>query len=181
MELTKTDKINKYHNGKIYTIRSYQTDKFYIGSTCSPLHKRFYEHTHIKNTSSKILIENYNDCYIELLENFKCESRIELIKREGELIRENLNNVINKSIAGRTTKQYQIENKEKYTEYNKQYKIKNKEKCRQYTKKYNNKEKIKALNKVKFVCECGGTYTNQHKKRHFKTKKHINYDANKNT
>ena len=49
MEQTKNDKINKYHNAKLYTIRSHQTDKFYIGSTCSPLHKRLYEHkSHFK-------------------------------------------------------------------------------------------------------------------------------------
>lgn len=38
------EKPNKYLNGKIYTIRSHQTDKFYIGSTCSPLHKRLFKH-----------------------------------------------------------------------------------------------------------------------------------------
>jgi hypothetical protein len=31
---------NKYQHGKIYTIRSFQTDKFYIGSTTQPLSKR---------------------------------------------------------------------------------------------------------------------------------------------
>ena len=33
-----------YKNGKIYTIRSFQTDKYYIGSTCTMLSKRFSNH-----------------------------------------------------------------------------------------------------------------------------------------
>jgi hypothetical protein len=81
-----TEITNKYHNGQIYTIRSYKTDKFYIGSTIQPLHKRLYEHRkHYKlykegkyhNMSSYIIIE-HEDHYIELLETFKCESKNEL-------------------------------------------------------------------------------------------------------
>ena len=38
-------KPNKYHNGKIYTIRCRDDDTLiYVGSSCLPLHKRFYEH-----------------------------------------------------------------------------------------------------------------------------------------
>jgi len=145
MELTKTDKINKYHNGKIYTIRSYQTDKFYIGSTCSPLHKRFYEHkaTYQRYQDNKIYhyttsfdIIKYDDCYIELLELYKCESKIELIKKEGEFIRKNLTNIVNKNIAGRNAKE---------------------------------------LKNIKNICECGGKFLTTHKSAHIKTKKHLKY------
>jgi len=111
---TKNDKINKYHNGKIYTIRSHQTDKYYIGSTCDALHKRFYQHkqdlkrwnkgTHHSVSSYEIL--KFNDCYIELLENFKCESKNELTKREGELIRLNRANAVNIRIDGQTKLEY---------------------------------------------------------------------------
>lgn len=111
---TKNDKINKYHNGKIYTIRSHQTDKYYIGSTCDALHKRFYQHkqdlkrsnkgTHHLVSSYEIL--KFNDCYIELLENFKCESKNELTKREGELIRLNRANAVNIRIDGQTKLEY---------------------------------------------------------------------------
>ncbi len=111
---TKNDKNNKYHNGKIYTIRSHQTDKYYIGSTCDALHKRFYQHkqdlkrsnngTHHLVSSYEIL--KFNDCYIELLENFKCESKNELTKREGELIRLNRANAVNIRIDGQTKLEY---------------------------------------------------------------------------
>lgn len=108
MELTKSDKINKYQNGKIYTIRSYQTDKFYIGSTCSPLHKRLYQHkavykSYLKNSINFISsfdIIKYEDCYIELMEFFKCNTKNELEKRENELIRDNLYNIVNRSKTG---------------------------------------------------------------------------------
>ena len=39
------NKINKYNNGKIYTIRCREdNDLIYIGSTCQPLHKRWFTH-----------------------------------------------------------------------------------------------------------------------------------------
>jgi hypothetical protein len=111
---TKNDKINKYHNGKIYTLRSYQTDKYYIGSTCDALHKRFYQHKQDFNrwnkwnkryiTSFEIL--KFDDCFIELLEVFKCESKNELRKREGELIRLHKNDVVNIKIDGQTKLEY---------------------------------------------------------------------------
>ena len=79
--------MTKYENGKIYTIRSYQTDKYYIGSTCSPLSKRLYQHRtdyrqyqkheHRYVTSCEII--KYDDHYIELLEKFPCSSKNELL------------------------------------------------------------------------------------------------------
>jgi hypothetical protein len=94
------EQINRYHSGKIYAIRSHQTDKFYIGSTCLPLYKRLYKHRNNKKayencgyhkiTSFDIL--QYDDHYIELLEEFRCENKMQLEKREGELIRLHKNN-----------------------------------------------------------------------------------------
>ena len=85
-----------YKNGKVYCLRSHQTDDVYIGSTCTPLHKRLYYHrsdyTRWKDdkyhyvTSFKIL--EYDDAYIELLEDYPCERKEQLYKREKELIRE---------------------------------------------------------------------------------------------
>ncbi len=118
----------KYSSGKIYTIRSYQTDKFYIGSTTQPLHKRLYEHR--KNYETKLLrgsgrmanissfeIIKYSDNYIELLEEYPCSNKQQLNKREGELMREHKKNCINKRIEGRTDKEYNEDNKEKIKLY----------------------------------------------------------------
>ncbi len=136
-----------YKNGKIYCIRSHKTDDIYIGSTSQPLHKRFYYHKRgykcWKNGKGKYvtsykLIDNYDDCYIELIEEFPCENKMQLNKREGELIRENYN-VVNKKIAGRTDKEYREDNRDKM----KQYKEDNKERLKQYNKEYYEKNRDK--------------------------------------
>ena len=104
--MTNTDKNNKYQNGKIYSIRSYQTDKYYIGSTCSPLHKRLYQHrVNFKrwkdgkgSNVSAYEIVKFDDCYIELIEFYSCKSVYELEKREGKLIRLNKDSVVNQKL-----------------------------------------------------------------------------------
>ena len=151
-----------YKNGKIYSIRSYQTDKIYIGSTTQPLSKRFSCHKsyykqylngkHSYITSFEIL--QFEDAYIELIEELSCENKEQLCKREGELIR--LYNCVNKSIAGRTEKEWKIENKEKIKEYReqnkdkmKEYQKQNEDRIKEYQKKYReqNKDKMKEYNK----------------------------------
>jgi len=142
-----------YTNGKIYTIRSHQTEQIYIGSTVQTLAQRLGKHRstfkQYKNglrgnvTSFEIL--QYDDHYIELLELFPCARKDELLRREGQLIREH-NNCVNKCIAGRTYKEYNRDNKEKMKEYYQN----NKEKIKEYTKEYyqNNKEKIAEYRRV---------------------------------
>ena len=89
-----------YQKGQIYAIRSHQTDLIYIGSTCSPLYKRFYEHKKKSNNRISKQITQYEDAYIELIEDFPCNSKKELNRREGQHMR-NAENCINKKIAGR--------------------------------------------------------------------------------
>jgi hypothetical protein len=127
---------NKYQNGKIYTIRSPHTDKFYIGSTCNPLSKRFWNHKNGKeNTTSKIII-NFGDAYIELLEKYSCKDRDELNRREGELIRLHKNICVNHVIPYRSDKQYKIDNKELIQQKRKEHYEKNKENLKQKQKEY---------------------------------------------
>lgn len=135
--------------GRIYTIRSPQTDKYYIGSTFQTLSKRIGDHRarYRKNikyiTSFEIL--KYEDHYIELLETLECKSKDELRKREGEMQREHKNDIVNCRIEQRTRKEYHNDNKEKINMICKQYRENNKEKVKQMYKNYNNnnKEKIK--------------------------------------
>ena len=56
-------RLNRYQNGAIYTIRSHQTEKYYIGSTCMPLYKRFYQHRHNYKNYQK-----YNKNYVSSYE-----------------------------------------------------------------------------------------------------------------
>lgn len=203
-----TEITNKYHNGQIYTIRSYETDKFYIGSTTQPLHKRLYEHrakykTGKRDNMSSFIILEYDDNYIELLETFKCESKYELEKREGELIRLHREKCVNVVMPTRTKKQYYEDNKaeilersKKYVEnnrdivsaYQKQYGCDNKEDIKKYrennrdklSKQYkqwakDNKIKISERMKIKTTCQCGSTYNKCHKARHEQTEKHLSF------
>ena len=106
-----------YKNGKIYTIRSHYTDKFYIGATCSTLIKRLSQHTRKANGTSAREILRHEDYYIELLELYPCTSKIELNKREGELIRMNKDKCVN--ILMRELPLTEDEKKEKAKEYRK--------------------------------------------------------------
>ena len=172
-----------YQNGKIYSLRSHQTDDIYIGSTTQSLAVRkaghrdnYKKHLNGKypfTTSFNII--KFDDCYIELMENYQCNSRNELERREGQLIREM--DCVNKNIAGRTPKEYRDDNKEVIAERGKEYYEENKEVIKERGKKYReaNKEKLRE----KHTCECGGKYTLKHKSTHAKSKKHQAYmDAN---
>jgi hypothetical protein len=181
-----------YSKGKVYAIRSYQTDSVYIGSTCQSLsmrmggHRAYYkrhQNGHFPYVSSFEIIK-YDDAYIELLEECKCENKQQLEKREGELIREN--DCVNKCIPRRTraehyqdnketlkekARQYREDNKEQIKEKNKQYREDNKEKIKETKKQYHqaNKERIKEYNKQ---------YHQDNKERmNEQSKKH--YQANK--
>ena len=162
--------MNKFERGKIYTIRSHKTPLIYVGSTTEKyLSNRIAKHRssfkRYKNNKFHYLavfdiFELDGDCYIELYEKYPCDSKEELDKREGEIIRQL--DCCNKHIAGRTAKEYREDTKQHRLEYAKQYRI-------------NNKEQIKTIFYQKFQCECGSKYTYHHKARHLKTKKHRDY------
>jgi hypothetical protein len=137
-----------YIKGKIYTIRC-NTDEnlIYVGSTIQSLSKRFGGHKIEKvrkpNTYFYTKVENWNDWYIELYENYPCQNREELNKREGEIIR--LIGTLNINATGRTKKEYYEENKARFEEYY----IENKEHITQIKKdKYKeNKDDINLKNR----------------------------------
>ena len=147
-----------YQNGKIYTIRHPDIEKYYLGSTTQALSERFRGHKKNKDTTVKQLFDlGIDQCYIELLENYPCNSKEELTKREGELIRLHKSNIVNRNIAGRTQKEWMVENKElisttlktyaennktKISEYNKVYTQANKEKKRLYDIQYRLNKKL---------------------------------------
>lgn len=184
-----------YKNGKIYTIRSYQTDDIYIGSTTQTLTKRLSKHKQVfqswKNEKyhyvSSFELMKYDDVYIELLELFPCSSKMELGRREGEMIRSM--NCVNKRIEGRTKEEYYQDNKEYHKKWVGEYYERNKDKIKEYNKELYennrhkrlqqakewseaNKDKIAKRTQKKYDCKCGGKYTHQNKSIHFKTQKH---------
>jgi len=174
-----------YKQGKIYCIRSHQTDDIYIGSTIETLSRRLSGHRRTYKCSlnrkhnyvASFELIKYDDCYIELLEECPCDNRNQLERREGQLIREM--KCINKRIAGRSKKEYREEhkeqkkkyyedNKEKIAEQQKKYYEDNKEQIAEQKKKYNqeHKEELKEYRKK---------YNQEHKE---KRKKH--YEEHKN-
>lgn len=147
-----------YQNGKVYAIRSFLTDIVYVGSTTVPLSRRMVQHRCDYNntsgsrykTSAEIL--KLGDAYIELLENYPCNSREELSKKEGEYIRKL--DCVNKRIAGRTPSEYQTAyyqaNKERIDAQTALYRQANKEKIKARSRAYQqaNREKLTAYQAV---------------------------------
>jgi len=183
-----------YKKGKIYTIRCKTDDSLiYVGSTVESLSSRLSKHKFdSKLKPQRILyshVQDWNDWYIELYEDFACERKEQLLQREGQVIREI--GTLNKKIQGRTKQEYKKEYdnnnkdkikeyrnnfKEKRREYDKDYYNNNKDKIKEYHKEYykeyynENKDKIKQ----KITCECGCIIRKGDISSHKKTNKHIN-------
>ena len=124
------------------------------------------------------------------MEDYPCNSKQELERREGELIRNT--ECVNKNIAGRTAKERYEDDRDKYLERFRQYHKSNTKRRNEYTKEYreNNKDKVKEqkrkdyenrreaiLTKLKqpWICECCITTTKGNKNHHLKKAKHQNY------
>jgi hypothetical protein len=153
-----------YKNSKIYKIIDIAYTKMYIGSTTQTLTKRFSTHKSLykmwKNGKGSFLssYELFNEfgldnCKIELIENYSCNSREELHRKEGEYIKQN--KCVNKIISGRTDKEYykdkgNLQRKKRYKikrneiiEKAKQYQKDNSSKVNEYMKERQKKEREK--------------------------------------
>ena len=173
---------NKYQNGKIYKIVDIGYNNCYIGSTCESLSQRMARHRcdfqrwqlgRGTFRASCVLFQKFGveNCKIELIEKYPCNSKEELEAREGK--HQQNNDCINKHIAGRTKHQRYIDEHE-YIRFQQNihrelYPEKRKEEGK---KRY---EKIKHILSEKHQCSCGLYYTIQHKKRHEQSQKHQNY------
>jgi hypothetical protein len=109
-----------YQEGKIYAIRSHLTEKFYLGSTATTLARRLAGHKNKNKTTCKIIID-FGDAYIELLELFPCNSKLELLNREGQLQRLLKNDIVNKKIEGQTRQEYYKDNCDSILKQTKNY------------------------------------------------------------
>jgi hypothetical protein len=74
-----------YSKGKIYEIVCNITKEKYIGSTISGLSKRKAQHKEKRKTTATQIIDR-NDYYINLVENYPCDNKEQLLKREREWI-----------------------------------------------------------------------------------------------
>ena len=195
---------NKYNSSRIYKISSSLTDKIYIGSTTQTLSQRMGGHNrHYKlylKDNTKLYVSSFEiiklgDAFIKLIEESNYNNKQQLEKREGEIIKDNINICVNKVIAGRTIHEWRDDNKEiiakKMKQYNqdnkkvvaekaKQYRQDNVKIIAEYNKQYQqyNKEIIAEKAKKTYICECGKTLTICHKSSHEKSKKHISFITN---
>ena len=156
-----------FQNGKIYAVRSNHTEKIYIGSTAQTLSRRMSVHRNQPTRCSSREIMQYSDAYIELIEEFPCRNKMELNKREGEIIRATVD-CVNKRIAGRSQQEWYDE----HDGYNKEYRQKNKANLndKQRSKYYNSKTTI--------TCVCGVEYNSGHtgsRNQHYRSQFHQHF------
>ena len=167
-----------YKLAKIYRILSDEPNSLlFIGSTTRPLlsqrmsqnragYKRFQAGQGSKIRSYD-LFEKYgvDKCKVELLEVFPCNSKDELMKQEGQHIRNN--ECVNKNISGRTTKEYKLDNRdvilEKAREYAKCYHAQHKEEEGEYRLNHREEAKEYRLNHKDFIREQRKEYYDAHK------------------
>ena len=128
-----------------------------------------------------------DNCKIELVEVFPCNSKEELRKREGYWIKHE--ECVNKVVAGRTYIEYYNENKDKilaknstykkldkYKEQQKGYREATKQEKQEYDKSYReiNQEIIKVRRQEKMTCSVGGScFRKADTARHEKSQKHL--------
>ena len=166
---------NKYSKGKIYKIISPHTDKCYVGSTIQPLCRRLALHRKYfdKKKYSSREIMKLGDYKIILIENYPCNSKEELNKREQYFI--DTLDCVNRFKAFITEEQKQERIKNYKIEYRKREKTKQlvKEYNKEYQKK--NRDKINENSRQKIKCECGSITNKNNIYRHKKTQKHIDW------
>jgi len=185
-----------YSKSLIYKLccKDVNINEIYVGSTTN-LIKRKYKHKYdCNNINSKsynhyvyrFVRENggFQNWSMIIIENYPCENKRELEKRERYWL-EQLDATLN-SIKPFTTEE---EIKEQVKECKKKYYENNKEKQKEYQKNYQknykeiNKDKIKEYNKLIneknkkeiYNCVCGSNIKLVEKKRHLKSKKHLDY------
>ena len=182
-------------NGKIIYVGSTWDMKkrtLYHKSNCGTEHRTEYNYNLYKYI--RTIDGMFDKIKINILEEFECETRRDREKKEQEYIdKYGLDNLYNDRDAYLTPEEKAKRKKascmKSYYKYHEQSKAKNREqhaKNKDYYDKKNaeyhakNREAILAKQKIKHKCECGGSYSNNSKARHLKTKKHqkfLNYES----
>ena len=134
----------------------------YVGSTEKTLKQRMYNHVMMMDCCSRVIIErgNYESEIIEETDEINRYIREQhWIDKIGTLNQQKCYIENHKTHKHDYDVLYKLEHKDRYLKQG-----------RQYYK--DNKEQIRERKGVNVICDCGGTYTLCHKKRHFKTLKH---------
>ena len=177
--------MSKYNNGKIYSIVALFGNEgdIYIGSTTRTLKERMIGHISKykswkqgkgSHVSSYDLFDEFgvDECKITLLENYSCETKEKLRKREGYYIKKN--KCVNIVIAGRTQQEYRIDNRESINTYHRQYREENINKIRARERLYESKRPTRKIENPigtcfeVFICQCGTGYIMANLESHLK-------------
>jgi hypothetical protein len=148
----------RYKNGKIYRLINTIDNEEYIGSTCHRLSKRLSVHKCHAKTKGDIKVYKYlneigwDNVRIILVQEFPCESKMELERQEAHWIRE-LKPSLNCVIPRRTNKERYEDNKEVLLERKKEYYAMNIDKVREKQGKYRaeNTEKLREYHAKYYV------------------------------
>jgi hypothetical protein len=149
---------NVFQNGKIYKIVDNGNQLCYYGSTIRSLESRMaehraaylaYKHRSARKPNTVVLIfDEYGieNTKIELVEVYPCASRTELLRREGEYIKNNT--CVNRVVAGRTHTEYLSDFRAHLALKKKEWAERNKEEVVAYKKQYyqTNKDFVDAKN-----------------------------------
>jgi hypothetical protein len=138
-----------YQNAKIYKIYCDENDEVYYGSTVQELNRRICRHrSHLKsykegkgNYISSFKILELTSSKIELVENYPCNSKKELLEREGYYIKNN--NCINQHIPNRSVKEWFQDNKNKVKEQRKLFYETNKDRINKERREKRKEQKNK--------------------------------------
>jgi len=140
-----------YTKGKIYAVNfNDDNNAIYIGSTTQNLSTRLQLHKYDDTCTLYRYVKSHHNgdwskCTINLIDNVECNCRKELDTLEGAKLKEiassNNHYIINKSIAGRTHKEYYQDNIAKYRKYYKD----NAEIKKAYQRAYNARLKNKSI------------------------------------
>jgi len=139
--------MSDYQKGKIYKLWSPSKNLVYYGSSVQTLKQILNRHKHKKTCTSSLILD-CDDYKIELVEEYPCDNKQQLLKKEGEYIREN--ECVNMRIEGRTIEEYNNDNREQKSKTNKKLYQKNKDKRNKQNNQWrkNNKDKVSIARKI---------------------------------
>ena len=165
-----------YQQSKIYKLWSPSKNLVYYGSTVQTLAQRLTKHknhykTYKNDNQKKItahLILECEDYKLELVEEYPCNNRDQLCKKEGEYIKNN--ECVNKYVAGRTEKENYQDNKEQRLADIKEYRKNNIEKIKAYdilrNQNEERKQKMNEYSKKRNQSEERKAYMKEYKKQY---------------
>ena len=154
----------------IYGLVNKDNQVYYVGHTCDikgriSQHKSccYNQNDHYYLPVYKFIRDNNLEInYIVLEENISEEDKY---KKEREWY-EKYENLTNKCVPGRTTKEYRDDNKEKIIEYKKEYYVINKEKLSEQRKEYYEEHKEQIIKYIKEWGLCNPEKVKENKKRY---------------